>query len=883
MSVVPEKRKLDSLEDSLVVIEKRIKLQTSSSSHVDEKDGNEFIEPLLRPNPNRFVLFPIQYEAVWNMYKKHESTFWTAGEIDLKGDMDHWNNRLNDNERHFIKWVLAFFAASDGIVMENLAERFLNEIQVAEVRSFYSFQLMMENIHSETYSMMLQTFVTDQEERLKLFQAMTTIPAIAAKAEWALKWIKSKEATFAERLIAFVAVEGIFFSGSFCALFWLRERGLMPGLCLSNDLISRDENLHCVAAGTMISTEFDAVPVETLGQNNGYRVQSFTEDQGGSGISLQMQTAFTPSGNKPCVELTMEDGRTVVCTPDHQIFTSRGYIRADQLILESDILHVSEPPSSFIPTQSDQQKEAVWSHGNFSMNSPAARERSQAFGRVLGYIMSDGTLTQGTFSKICTICMGHKQDVESIQRDIHISFGVRAKEYLDNGVPKLQLPCWVAKMLADLGVLVGARINSDHFIPEFVMNAPRAFKRAFLMGLFGGDGESPSSTLTSTSVAIRASIGYSLSKVETKRVAGQRCQAEIIQLLSEFGVIAQIDAIHKYKADKERHHFSIKNDQLLSFAAAIGFAHCCHKQARLGVVAAILKMRKCNVEMNRTIGARIEELQGRLSVRATGTSLGLAGSKLAAYVRQNIKMTFDNAYSKAVEEWKSNHAVIGDILAKDDMRISINRNTSSKKWNTWAILQRFGVAKFWRADENQHRTPSESRKVTPTTYAIPHGMNTTPTMRMKVVRRVNVGNRDVFDITVDKTHNFLANGVVVHNCEYAILLYSLLQKPLGVARVHEILSEAVAIEKSFILDALPCKLLGMNSDQMSQYIEYVTDRLLQQMKLPKIWNSVCPFDFMMKMTLRARTNFFESRESSYAMPSEHNALIVDSNSYAVKR
>lgn len=200
------------------------------------------MEKILTENKNRFVLFPIEHHDIWDYYKKAESVFWTAEEIDLSSDLMDWE-RLNDGERHFVKNVLAFFAASDGIVNENLAENFVNEVQYTEAKFFYGFQIMMENIHSETYSLLIDTYIKDKEEQNYLFNAIDTIPAVQKKAEWALKWIGSD--SFVERLIAFAAVEGIFFSGSFCSIFWLKKRGLMPGLSFSNELISRDEGLHC--------------------------------------------------------------------------------------------------------------------------------------------------------------------------------------------------------------------------------------------------------------------------------------------------------------------------------------------------------------------------------------------------------------------------------------------------------------------------------------------------------------------------------------------------------------------------------------------------------------------------------------------------------------
>ena len=201
------------------------------------------VEPILQKNKNRFVIFPIEHHDIWEWYKKCEASFWTAEEIDLSEDLNDWKEKLTDDERYFIKHILAFFAASDGIVNENLAENFVNEVQYSEAKFFYGFQIMMENIHSETYSLLIDTYVKDPKEKDNLFNAIETFPAIKKKADWALKWIDSD--SFAERLIAFAAVEGIFFSGAFCSIFWLKKRGLMPGLSFSNELISRDEGVHC--------------------------------------------------------------------------------------------------------------------------------------------------------------------------------------------------------------------------------------------------------------------------------------------------------------------------------------------------------------------------------------------------------------------------------------------------------------------------------------------------------------------------------------------------------------------------------------------------------------------------------------------------------------
>ncbi|KAI1096404.1 small subunit of ribonucleotide reductase [Rostrohypoxylon terebratum] len=229
----------DEIESQKAIATKDVKVAVAETIKPEEAD-----EPILQENPQRFVLFPIKYHEIWQMYKKHEASFWTAEEIDLSKDLHDWNNRLNEDEKFFVSHILAFFAASDGIVNENLVERFSGEVQIPEARCFYGFQIMMENIHSETYSLLIDTYIKEPAQKTHLFNAIDTIPCIRRKADWALKWIADKKSTFAQRLIAFAAVEGIFFSGAFASIFWLKKRGLMPGLTFSNELISRDEGLH---------------------------------------------------------------------------------------------------------------------------------------------------------------------------------------------------------------------------------------------------------------------------------------------------------------------------------------------------------------------------------------------------------------------------------------------------------------------------------------------------------------------------------------------------------------------------------------------------------------------------------------------------------------
>jgi ribonucleoside-diphosphate reductase subunit M2 len=249
------------------------------------------IEPLLAPDDNRFVMFPIKYQDIWDMYQKQVDCFWRPEEIDLSKDLTHWDS-LNEDERMFISMILAFFAASDGIVLENLAQRFMSDVQVAEARAFYGFQIAMENIHSTTYSNLIETYIKDTESKYKLFNAISNYPCIKKKSDWAQKWIHDNRSSFATRLVAFACVEGIFFSGAFCSIFWLKKRGLMPGLTFSNELISRDEALHCEFAVLLysklikkmdksriheiikeavgIETEFicDALPCKLIGMNS---------------------------------------------------------------------------------------------------------------------------------------------------------------------------------------------------------------------------------------------------------------------------------------------------------------------------------------------------------------------------------------------------------------------------------------------------------------------------------------------------------------------------------------------------------------------------------------------------------------------------------------
>ena len=308
-------------------------IEHSKDENVNTDLSKEHMEPMLQENLDRFVLFPIQHDDIWAMYKQEQASFWTAEEIDLAEDLKDWKN-LNKDEQHFIKHILAFFAASDGIVNENLVMNFSNEVCWPEARAFYGFQIMMENIHAETYSLLIDTYIDDEAEKDHLFKALETVPSVQKKGDWAMRWLSRKRGSFAERLVAFAAVEGIFFSGSFCAIFWLKKRGLMPGLTFSNELISRDEGLHCdfacllhsklikgageniihriIAEAVDIEIEFvtNALPVELIGMNAGLMRQyiEFVADR--LLVSLGAAKLYNVANPFPWMEMISMQGKT---------------------------------------------------------------------------------------------------------------------------------------------------------------------------------------------------------------------------------------------------------------------------------------------------------------------------------------------------------------------------------------------------------------------------------------------------------------------------------------------------------------------------------------------------------------------------------------------
>jgi len=316
-------------------------------------------EPLLAPDDNRFVMFPIKYQDVWEMYKKQVDCFWRAEEIDLSKDLVHWDS-LNQDEKNFISMILAFFAASDGIVLENLASRFMNEVQVSEARAFYGFQIAMENIHSHTYSLLIETYIKEKEEKHRLFNAIENFACIKKKSDWAQKWIHDNRSSFATRLVAFACIEGIFFSGAFCSIYWLKKRGLMPGLTFSNELISRDEALHCefavllysklvkkvdkariheiIKEAVEIETEFicEALPCRLIGMNSELMTQyiQFVADR--LCVQLGYKKIYNVSNCFDWMELISLEGKTNFFEKRNDSYALANKTKSEDIFILSD-------------------------------------------------------------------------------------------------------------------------------------------------------------------------------------------------------------------------------------------------------------------------------------------------------------------------------------------------------------------------------------------------------------------------------------------------------------------------------------------------------------------------------------------------------------------
>lgn len=684
-------------------------------------------EYLLNPENNRLTIYPIKNTAIWDSYKKQQAAFWTAEEIDFSKDYNHFI-KLSTNEQHFIKMILAFFSSADTIVNINLGERFLNDVKIREAITTYTFQMMIENVHAETYSLQIDNIIRDTKEKDKLFNAVKEFPCIAEKAAWAVKWIESTD-SFAKRLIAFVIVEGIFFSGAFCSIFWLKKKNIMPGLCASNELIARDEGMHCISKGTLVSINgFESLPIEELLNNS--NVLSYTEND--NGMIYCNQTNFKYQGKKKCIELLFEDGRLLSCTPDHRILTKEGWKEAQHVILNKDKILVSPENPYFIHSTKDLEDEKKWKLNIgkeyiFSTNNINNTKKACAFARILGYTQSN------------ILYIKHQIDNDSLKYDIKLAFNETFdKVYIKSKLKKI--------------------LNTKDMIPSFIMSAPRIIIAHFLAGLFGRYGSVPFNE--NKEHVFNKSIKFIFRKNDN--VIATENQNKILKLLDKFDIKGRAiqEQINQDKKNKVTKYTIIINSKYITkFYKNIGFAYCIFKHTKASVLSSLIN------------------------------------------------------------------------------------SQSHTKLNEKELLESWGIYKYIN-----HIT--FSNKII-------------PCMEIKVINRKDVGELDTYDITIDKTHNFTANGVVVHNCEFAVLLYSMLVDRIVESEIHSMFREAVDIERKFICESLPCALLGMNADMMNQYIKFVADRLLVTLGYNKIFNVTNPFDFMESISIEGKTNFFEHRPTQY--------------------
>jgi ribonucleotide reductase beta subunit family protein with ferritin-like domain len=780
-------------------------------------DGNSdidtsILEPLLDKKLFRYTIKPYDptYEVLWKLYKLQQSSFWVAEEIDFSKDYDDFVT-LSKDEQYVIEMILAFFAGADGIVNFNLRERFLQEIQCVEALCAYGYQLMMENIHGEIYSDMLINIIKNPIKRTNLFNAMQTVPSVKKMSDWAIEWISS-DSSFGQRLIAFAIVEGIFFSGAFAAIFWLKkQRGagklFFEGLIKSNKFISRDEGLHCIAKGTLVSIDgFKSLPIEKLENNNNFNVLSYRSDKKYKydGIVKNKQTNFKYQGKKECVELTFEDGRKLLCTPDHKIYTENGWKESKDVVIDSDKIIASIEHPYIEKTENDIKEEDIWSFKLreeiiFCTNNEENTKKSCAFARILGYLLSDGCLTQEKHLTIACLSMGNLIDAESIQNDIFLAFGeTRDKIIFKDGCYIVNIKSKFAKLLSNIsGMAIGKRTVGSDTIPSFILTSPRIIISNFLSGLFGGDGIAPTSKKSISKFSIKCSVGFVFSKSKNKNEVANLYQTQLISLLNKFSIVAEKTKksnlpIKKDGLKKFKYVIRINTDYLQLFYRQIGFAYCIAKQCRLAIANSITNLR--------------------------------------VSIRDSIIGKTKNTVPFIDEE---------------------------------QLLKSWGVYEWFRNNDEYIDETKRSKKYTPTSYTLTRDMDTIPCFKLKILNRRNVGLIDTYDIQVDNAHNFVANGIVVHNCTFACAMYSFVANKVSNETVYAMFKEAVEISDDFVNNAIKVKLLGMSSDSMNEYIKCTADRLLVMLGYEKLYHAQNPFDFMETIGLHSKDNFFETRPDAY--------------------
>jgi intein/homing endonuclease len=508
----------------------------------------------------------------------------------------------------------------------------------------------------------------------------------------------------------------------------------------------------------------------------------------------------------------------------------------------------------------------------FSTDTIENTKKACAFARILGYLLTDKFLTKGPHSWNGILYMSHMIDVNSIQEDIKLAFGeineaifdecyrVRIKTNIVNDILKLE------------DISTGKRsISTENILPSFILKAPRIIIAHFLAGLYGSDGIAPSSKYTTSKVnkntrlSIHNQIGFVFSKSNEK--CATIYQTQIIELLKRFNIQGNIikkqklplgkDNIQKYK-----YIIVINTQDIQKFYRNIGFAHCITKQMRLTIASSIINLRNNIKEQNIYITQKFNEITDYVNVNNKAVELGYTGSKKASYIDHNVKLLLSEARENAIKEWTKNNPIYGHIKSTTSIIDSLIGKTN----NTVPFINEKDILIEWNSFNWFRDNNSKIGNIkiqTPTSYAVKRDMENIPCFEMKLIHRQNIGLVDTYDITVEDTHNFTANGIVVHNCEFGIMLYSMLRKKPNHEKIISIFKDAVDIEKEFICESLPCKLLGMNSDLMCQYIEFVADRLLVSLGYNKIFNVSNPFSFMERISAEGKTNFFEKRVSQY--------------------
>ena len=662
------------------------------------------------------------------------------------------------------------------------------------------------------------------------------------------------------------------------------------------------EGLHCCVAGTMVSIDgFISRPIEQLVENIDMNVLTYDIENKYSGCIYEKQTNFINQGEKECMELTFEDGRTLTCTPDHKILTINGWKEAQEIILNEDKILIAPENPSLIRTELDLREEKEWSFNiddyKFVTDTFENIKKSCAFVRILGYLLTDGCLTKDKKynSFQASIYMGHSLDVESIQQDLKLAFNKTGKMRLEGNCYKINLDANIAKILSKInGIPIGKRIIQSASLPTFILSAPRIIQAHFLAGLFGGGGVAPSSKLRSSGkMALTYNLGFVFSKVSTEDKSSIEYQNQLIRLLKGFNITSYISSksILPIKKDgllKYKHLLSINVDNIPTFYKQIGFAHCSSKHCRLAIASSLIRLRTNIKQQNDEISKNFDIITNYSKFTDDANTFKLIGSKKASFISKNIDVKMDDARKIAIKISKYNSPIFGHIKSAASIRAGLIGKTNGTVpfIDDEEILKNWDAYNWFRNNITNDELPKniKLRTHTNTSYAVPRERDTIPCMKMKIIYRKNVGIKKTYDITVNRTSNFIANGVVVHNCKFAVEIYSLLKNKLSSQDINEIMKEGVEISKNFMTDALPVSLIGMNHVSMCNYIEYIGDRLLILLGYKKIYNKTNPFKFMETIGLNDKTNFFETRPHEYQdshimNKSSKNKIIINSDGW----